>query len=766
MIGETKTTEYDQLSLDTDPKYEYYGAEHNLVLRKKPKTDDELKEGTRGFDCLEQKGILSAYDFVYPVSKQLCCDPISVHAATLIVQTVEFKLRQIIEEAIKLAYHRGSCASPNLQKNGGLPFISLRDINSAMRYICGSKDLIWSSEKSPRRYLISCLEDNKDQVVTETNAETFYNLHERSIKYIPCFSLPYESVEKTSKVNSLKDSNDPKEIFHNIMRDLNGEKIGRSTIHLHWLAVEGKFVLNSENDIKYIKRISNIETNSKFLKVKATHGADNDESSDQFKVVINKAVEGFLNEEQREFLSYMNRMFTRGMDELNSSFSFPSSTNILKSNTQRRTFILNNFVDTYGLSEKDIGTVASVWSLYEGSNSLELHKSNDQQSISDFKQSDDSNGKGQTHSKEHQRKIELILKLNDIFYILETNTDFEPLLPYLVYYFNYNTQVICNKFEKTGELPKIGSLGLLLRICRSIIRNPHCSNTAYYIHKIIESLIRIMVSCPIREVVSNLDLKISTFFLIDNLNARLDASNLLESIIEMCCHHLPVGIAKILEYLSNEFQALLDTRLNNLTSGNCLQITSLYGIVCGIRSLGDFSISNVLFPKLLTIFCYHPEDHCSKISFLKLHLEISTLINRYVSLYNTIFEQSNRYNCVDIHFVYWEKLIESLEKILGDGVIPVLLTSDAFNHDKNSEKCIQAICFLDQCIKTYYIDSNIKCQSSKDFSSITDKRRHSDQYIENFIRSYKDNSNYKGHSYNRCFYSDLYSIKSMLSITI
>ncbi|KAJ1613189.1 TAF6-containing protein [Cryptosporidium canis] len=763
MMEETKATEYDQFSLNESSNSDIYGSNNSLIVRKKPKIDDELKANNFSFDTSDQNGIFSAYDFVYPVSKQLCCDQISTHAANLIVQAMEFKLRQIIEEAIKLAHHRGSCTSANVKNGRSSPFISLGDINSAMRYICGSNHLIWSSEKPPRNYFISA-SNKKDQVICETSAEIFHNLHERSIKYIPCFSFPNSSGKTPPKVNFTKDFNDSKEIFHDILRDLNCEKIVSSTINLHWLAVEGKFVFSPENDTKFIKSISsNIGAHPKLMNRQVISIENGNEHFDKFEVVISKAIEGFISEEQREFLSYMNRMFIRGMEELSSLSIYQSTCS--SSSAQHKAKALKYFFDSYGLSERDIDTVTSVMSLCEGSTSLELHNYNNMDNEEDIQYSNSSD-KHKTFSKEDQQKVELLLKLNDIFYILETNTDFEPLLPYLVYYFSYNTQVICQKFEKTGELPKIGSLQLLLRICRSVIRNPYCSNTTYYIHKIMESLIRIMVSCPSKEVISNLEMKTSTYYLIDNLNSRHEASKLLENILDLCNRNLPIGTAKILEHLCNDLQSLLDIRLNNFMSGNCLQIASIYGIVCGIRSLGDFSISNILFPKLLTIFQYSPEDRCSKISFLKLHLEISALIKKCVSLSNIKPEQKISYNLTDLNSIYWGKLIESLEKILGDGVIPVLLTSDIFIDEKDSEKLAQAICFLDQCIKTYYIDSNIKCQSSKGFPYITDKKRQSEQYIESFISSYKSNSKFKNDYNNPNNNSDLYYIKSMLDMTI
>ncbi|KAH8582174.1 transcription factor subunit TAF6 [Cryptosporidium sp. chipmunk genotype I] len=768
MLRKTETSDYSQFSLNGSLDAGVYQTENNLILRKKQKKDvDEYNENGRSKDFIENTGIFSVYDFVYPLSKQICCDSISNHAASLIVQAVEFKLRQIIEEAIKLAYHRGSCNSGNLKENTQLPFISLGDINSAMRYICGSKHLIWSLEKLPRSYFISKSQnENNDQVIVETNAEVFYNLPERSIRYIPCFSFPDKNESITSTLKTIKRDNN-KEILHNIIKDLDGKNIEKLTIHLHWLAVEGKFVFNSENDTKFIKNIyNNIEENSKFIKGEMNFDVNFSENYDNFKVVINKAVEGFLSEEQREFLSYMNRIFLRGMEELYSSCNLPL--NLLNSNIEQRALIINNFANTYGLSEKDTDTLSSVFSVIEGLNSSNLLKSAQNQYIDCFNRHDSCIENNKIHSKEFRQKIELLQKLNDIFHIVETNTDFEPLLPYLVYYFNYNTKVICTQFEKKGEFPKLGTLRLLLRICRSIIRNPHCSKTTYYIHKIIESLIRIMVSCPIKEVLSNSNLKVSELFLVDNLNARLDASVLLENILENCSHHLPIGTAKVLEYLSSEFKKLLDIRISNLMNGNCLQIASLYGVVCGIRSLGDFSVSSVLFPKLLTLFSYYLEDHNSKISFLRLHLEISTLINKYIALFQVKFELLSHYNSIDLIFLYLEKLIESLERILGDGAIPILLKSAVLNHYWNSDQITQAICLLDQCIKSHYIDSNIKCQNSKGFLYITNKKHLSNQYIKKFVDSY----NYKDELVSRRDFclgssdSDFYSLNSILNISI
>lgn len=769
MIQETKTSDYGQFLFNGNLSIGVCEIENNLILRKKQKIDvDDFKKNESSLGFIENNGIFSSYDFVYPLSKQLCCDLVSNNAANLIVKVVEFKLRQIIEEAIKLAYHRGSCNSDGLHKNGGFPFISLGDINSAMRYICGSKHLIWSSEKSPKRYFINTRQnENKDQVIIETNAEVFHNLPERSIKYIRCFSFSDANGSLISTLNNVrKDNSDNKEIFHNIVKDLDRKKLEKLTIHLHWLAVEGKFVFNSENDTKFIKSISNnIEAKSKLLK-DINSSIDLNKNFDNFKVVINRALEGFLSEEQREFLSYMNRIFLRGMEELYSSCNLTFNSNFLNSNIKYKASILNNFFNNYGLSEKDTNTVTSVFSIFEESNFSNSPKSAYNQHINCFEQPKNYVENNQIYSKEFQKKSELILKLNDIFYIIENKTDFEPLLPYLVYYFNYNTKVICGKFEKTGEFPKMGSLRLLIRICISIIRNPYCSKTTYYIHKIIESLIRIMVSCPVKKVVSNLSLKVSELFLIDNLNARLDASNLLECIFEVCCNNLPIGTAKILEILSNKFQNLLDIRINNLINSNCLQIASLYGVVCGIRSLGDSSVLNILFPKLLTIFSHHPENYNSTISYLRLHLEISTLIRKYITLFQAKFESSSHENSIDTIMLYWEKLIESLEGILGDGAVPIILTSTILN--QNSNQINQAICFLDKCIKTHYIDSNLKCQDNREFSYITDKKQISNQYINKFIYSYnnKDKFILKSDNCTKSFDSDFYSLKSILNIFI
>lgn len=758
MLRKTKTYNYDQFLLNGCLDVGVCEMENNLVLRKKQRINlDNYNESERNKDYMKNNGIFSVYDFVYPLSKQVCCDSISSNAASLIVQTVEFKLRQIIEEAIKLAFHRGSCSSGDLRENVELPFISLGDINSAMRYICGSKNLIWSLEKPLRSYFISRSQNGNDQLIVEKNAEVFYNLPERSIRYIPCFCFPDGNYKFASLKTFKKDTSDDKEIFHDIIKDLDAKKIKKPSIHLHWLAVEGKFVFNSENDTTYIKNIyNNMEANSKFVKRK-NFDVNSNENADNFKIVINKAIEGFLSEEQREFLSYMNRIFLRGMEELYSSCNLPF--NLLDSNIERRALIINNYVNTYGLSDKDTGTISSVFSVFEGLNSSNLPHSA-------YNQYDNSIEKNKFHSKESQQKFELFQKLDYIFHIIETNTDFEPLLPYLVYYFNYNTRIICIQFEKTGVFPKIGTLRLLIRICRSIIRNPHCSKTTYYIHKIIESLIRIMVSCPVKEALSNKNFKVSELFLADNLNARLDASILLENILEQCSNHLPIGTAKILEYLSSEFKKMLDIRINNLTNGNCLQIASLYGIVCGIRSLGDFSVSSVLFPKLLTLFFHYPEDQNSKISFIRLHLEISSLINKYMALFQVKFKLSNHCNFIDLIFLYLERLIENLENILGDGAIPILLTS-SINPIWNVNQINQAICFLDQCIGTHYIDSNIKCQSSKEFLYITDKKRLSKQYLNKFVNSYNKDELCSKHDF--CiepFDSDFYSLNSILNTFI
>ncbi|KAF7457422.1 transcription factor subunit TAF6 [Cryptosporidium felis] len=768
----SRNLEYSQLFLESSLNVGDFEVENNLLLRKKQKIDQSFNfQAFEGLENSKNTGILSAYDFVYPISKQFCCDLVSNEAAILIIQTVEFRLRQIIEEAIKMSFHRGSCNLEDTKNTRNLPYISFGDLNSVLRYLCGSPNVIWSSEKPFRSYFINSKHIvNKDLAITETDPTIFYNLPERSIKYIPCFSLSKDQISAISRTNRAinSSSNTISETFHTIVKELNSEFSDCPVVNLHWLAVDGKFVFSSENDTKFIKELYRDKIGSSYNSlIENKHNKDllDDISTNNFKVVINKGIEGFLTEEQREFLSYMNRIFLSVMESSYLSHNLPYLTLNNYYNIGNRASVLIGILNTYGISEKDLNRVTSVISMLKGSafgsetaggNRRYGEMNNSSASENDY-----------FKSKDFQTRLEMISKLTNIFDMIEMNADLEHILPYLVYYIFYNTRQICSQFESTGKLPKNGALRLLIRLSLSIIRNPYCSSTTYYIHKVIESLMKIMVSCPRKCVLSGDHSSISTFSLLDNLNSRLEASRLLEYIVKVCCHYLPLGGAQIIKRLSDSFQKMLDHRLSNLANSNSLQIASLFGIVCGIRSLDDYQVSSIALTKLLTILSFYPEEYNSRVSFIQLHIEISALLNKYFYILSEKLDSIEIRKSDNIIILFWRKLIESIENILGDGVIPIILGNGFCSNDELSDKVHNSICFLENCIETNRIDSIIACPNSQPRKYYFEKKHLSSIFIKGFIDSRNTTKCSKaGFFCNEHQEFDLAGVKSMLKITI
>ncbi|KAH8740521.1 hypothetical protein FG386_002245 [Cryptosporidium ryanae] len=753
--------DYEQILVGEDIEIGVCGVENNLIVKKKQIRNEFFGE-------IQDVRILSPLDFVYPISKQLCCDSISSEAANLITYIIEFRLRQILEESIKLAFQRGSYSCSN-DKNS-LPFISFGDVLGAMRYLCGSPNVIWSSEKPLRNYYINAEQVKKpDSVISETNIDIFQALPGRTMNYITCCSYSEKQLDFILRLHDKSGENENflNDTFHNIVNESIKIPFDNPKVSLHWLAVDGKFVINPENDSEFIKKIStqtneiilaDMHSEDKLIKL------DDEIKMSDFGILISKLDNEYLLDDKKSFLNYINSMFMRIINgeyfcwnytENNASFS-----------------VLNHILNTYGLSEKDFNSVTTVISAYESRKFLNDNTENCfrghgymDKIVLDCEDFYTTNQIKDVFLQEEREKNEFNSKINDIFKIIENNSDIETLLPYIIYFVYYNTLKISKCFEESGHLPKSGSLRLLIKILTSVVKNKMSRNTSFYLHNIIESLLRIMTMNPKRKVLKSIDSScISTYCLIDNIYSRYEASKLIEFIIGTCCNNLPLGGARLIHKFSKAFEKLLDNRICHMNNCNCLHIASLYGLVCGIRSLGDISVTSILFPKLLSIFSINPRGYNESVAYIQLHMEISFLLCSTLNLLFNRLEDSKKDNSEEIIFIFWEKLVNNIENIIGDGVLPILLKLSIFQKNSFLSRITKAMCFMDKCIYFDKVDKHILCPDlrknlSKNYKLV------SKQYVDKFLKFY--NSKRLKLSENNIYQKiGMETISSMFEVTI
>ncbi|KAH7648263.1 hypothetical protein FG379_000187 [Cryptosporidium bovis] len=760
--GESNS-EYEQILVGGNLDIGVCELENNIITKKK-----RIRNEVFGEVC--ESGILSPLDFVYPISKQLCCDSISSEAASLITHTIEFRLRQILEEAVKLAFQRGSYSLPS--DTNALPFISCGDILSAMRYLCGSPNVIWSSEKPLRNYYINAEQLKKsDSAINETNIDIFQALPGRTMNYLTCFSYSEKQLDFILRSQNISDgeNNFLSDTFHNIVNDSLSIPFENPKVSLHWLAVDGKLVISPKNDIEFIKNTSEqkVQNSLTHINMKDKSNKLNDEiKMSDFGILISKIDNEYLLDDKKAFLSYMNSVFSRVIDGEYFCWNYIE-------NKSRRFSVLNHILNAYGLSDKDFNTITSVISASEsgrfvpnGENCSQSDEFINRIAL-DGENLDETNQIRTVLSKEEQERNKLNSKISDIFRIIENNVDIETLLPYIVYFAYYNTLKISKDFEESGKLPKNGSLRLIIQILTSVVRNKICSNTPFYLHNIIESLVRIMTMNPKNEVLKSIDSSnISIYCLIDNIYSRYEASKLLEFIIKTCCDNLPFGGAKLIQRFGSTFKNLLESRICNLNSCNCLHTASLYGLVCGIRSLGDVSVTSILFPRLLSIFSINPRGYNESIAYIQLHMEISSLLYSTLTLLFGRLEEPNRDDSIGIVLVFWEKLVNNIENIVGDGVLPILLKSSICRKNSFLSRIAKAVCFMDKCIYFDRIDKNISCPDLNKHRLNRDYKIASKQYINKFLKFSKSKEPKLSEMNNSFQKVGMKTISSMFEITI
>ncbi|OII77238.1 hypothetical protein cand_019480 [Cryptosporidium andersoni] len=756
-LNESNFREY--IAYDLDGIIPIGSTEIDNKIRFKEITNKRSLEYSQGFKSL------SAYDFVFPLSKQLCSDSITKKAADIIMEIVEFRLRQILQDSIKYSFKRGGNGPLKVYSNytrKNLLYISLNDLKSAIICIPGLPNVIskrYSAKQSKYCPYITC-NSNPKYMITETNKDAFRLFPGRVAEYFVYFRKSNVNLNLFMPIFNIDENksstNNELDFFHSIILQMDNEIPIEPILNIHWLAVDGKFVSEPNNDFKYISNYLNKNKLSKSNSIIAIESVFyqnilyDSNISENMKILINQGLEGSLPDEQKDYLIYLTKLFRRGFE------GYWYNSWILNYKGQK---CLSNKLcklrDLYGLSEKDLDSISSILTIDKSSNFKmdDDHEYNEKQlEILLQKQLMKDNGNIQNLTG-----LELYLKIERSLNRLESSTMLEPLLSHLINFIYYNTYQLCNNFKNFGILLPAGSIRLIIRIINSLISNQYCSNITLYIHLIAESLLKIIIVCPIKyrecyknnsklkdiskfeDNLTNLsNMQISTFMLIDNILARQEAAQTLEHIIILCKRILPIGGNKLVNKLYKFYQEFLIKNVSCLSKVNIFEIAAIYGVIWGIKGLGEIAIFTLLLPRLPIFLSFYPDNYDMKVCYSLLHTSLISIISNMV---NSI---SNIYNNIKDHFTnillqHWVNIINKIFQISGDSVIPIFMAY----YNNNQYDLQETVCFLNNCLFNNSFDNFITCPISKKTSKLQTATQLCNEYFKRDLPSEQEDTNSK-----------------------